>query len=262
MTYLPASHAPPMWDHQRRIFEQTAHLKYWALWCEQRTGKTRIILDTAAYQFEAGLIDALVVGAYPSNVHRNWVTEEIPAYLPERIPYKAIFWRSGRAGNKAWEQDLLELMHFRGLAILTFNCEALTRSHSLWPYLQKFCHKRKVMAVADESNWLASPNAARSKRAEALGRRAVTSRIASGTPVDESPFDVFAQCHFLHRGILGFNSALAFRNHYGEYELEVDKDTGEPVIDVDTGLPKRAQKYNHTTVTSTRRRPATATSTS
>jgi hypothetical protein len=240
VTYLPADHAPPMWNHQREEFEKSAHLKERALWWDRRTGKTRVIVDTAAYQYEAGAIDALVVSCFPSAVSRNWAENEVPTYLPVRIPRKVVFWRSGAAGTKWFTEELDDLLKFRGLAVLTFNCEALVRSGTLWKYLQRFCHKRRVMAVADESGgWLSSPDAAVTKRAEALARRAVSRRILDGTPAEEAAFDVFGQCNFLHRGILGYDSAAAFRARYGEYEIERDTD-GSPVLD-DYGVPQRRQ---------------------
>lgn len=235
-----------MWEHQRRYLQESAHLREYALWWEPRTGKTRVLLDTAAYQFEAGRISALTVGAYPSNVHRNWSINEIPAYLPRRIPRMVVTWNSPKASSAAFQEELQALLTFKGLAILTFNCEALTQSRYLWPYLQKLMHRRPTMAVADESAWSATPNAARAKRAEAWARRAVVRRIADGTPVDESPFDAFAQCNLLRRGILGHTKASSFRAFYGDYEMAVDED-GNQVIDTETGLPLRARRTNHAT---------------
>lgn len=250
MNYRPSD--PPMWGHQQREFEESAHLAEYALWWEMRTGKSRVIVDTAAYQYEAGVINGVVIVAYPSAVHVNWAENEFPAYLPPRIPRKIVAWSSKRASTRAFRDDLDDLLVFPGLAVFTLNCEALTQARLLWPYLQKFCHKRKVLAVADEAQWLSTPSAKRTQRAEALARRAVSRRILTGTPVDESPFAAFAMCHFLHRGILGFTSAAAFRARYGQYEIETDDD-GNPIIDDMTGLPKRAISYRFDPKTGTHR---------
>lgn len=236
-----------MWDHQRREVEDTAHLEYHALWWQQRTGKSRVIIDTAAYLYEARFITALTIGAYPSNVHRNWGEIEIPTYLPERVPRKVVIWQSSKMSGRVAQENLAMLLEYRGLAILCFNCEALTQSRLLWPYLQKLIHKRRAMAVADEADWLASPGAARSKRALAWARRAVVRRVCNGTPTEESPFAAYSQTNFLKPGLLGFTSAMAFRAHYGEYEAEIAAD-GSPVLDT-LGNPVRKKHYNHRTGT-------------
>lgn len=242
MIYLPAAHAPPMWEHQRRAFEETAHLPYHAFWWQQRTGKTRPCIDTAAYLYERGVISTFTIGAFPSNVHVNWGEVEIPAYLPERIPRKIVVWRSSKMSSPAMQLELKLLLEFKGLAILCFNCEALTQSRLLWPYLQKLMHKRRTMAVADEADWMASSNAARTKRAMAWARRAVIRRVCNGTPVDESPFAAYSQTNFLKPGLLGFTSSTAFRAHFGEYEYERDA-AGNPVLDA-LGNPRRKKHYN------------------
>ena len=244
MTYTPALHAPPMWAHQQKEFENTAHLREWALWWEQRTGKSRVIVDTAAYQYEQGIINAVVVAAYPSAVHVNWATQEFPAYLPDRIKRHIVAWQSSKASSRSFQEDLQRLLTFPHLSILTFNCEALVTTKALWPFLQKLCHKRQVLFVADEANWGANPSSKRTIRAEALANRAVTRRILTGTPVEESPFDVFAMCNMLHRGCLGFTSITAFRAAYGEYESEVDEN-GKPILD-EFGLPRKVPHFRTT----------------
>ena len=39
-------------------------------------------------------------------------------------------------------------------------------------------------------------------------------RILTGSPVTKSPLDLYTQCEFLHKSLLGFKSYYSFRNRY------------------------------------------------
>ena len=73
---------------------------------EQGTGKTKPVLDTATRLYDEGLIDALLVVA-PNGVHRNWLTDEVPAHLPDRLikSGRFMFWRTIKAKTKWHQRD-------------------------------------------------------------------------------------------------------------------------------------------------------------
>ena len=78
--------------------------KYAGLFMEQRTGKTKVIIDEAAWRFMDGQITALLIVA-PSGVHSNWVRDEIPLHMTDAINYKMIEWSSSKAPSR-WFQNL------------------------------------------------------------------------------------------------------------------------------------------------------------
>ena len=208
--------------HQLRTLERSKDAEYFALFFEQRCGKTKVALDTAAHQFRAGRISALLVIA-PNLVHVNWATDEIPTHLPDDTKPLTVVWRSGRMVSKTMQRALAELLDHPGLAILAVNVDALVTA-PLREYLTTFFRKRKVMAVIDESLDISNHGAARTKIAMKVGARAVTRRILDGTPLAATPMGLFSQTEFLKRGALGFKSFFAFRARYAELEI---KDFGE-----------------------------------
>jgi hypothetical protein len=66
--------------------------RYWALFCEMGTGKTKITIDTMGALYEAGRIDAALILA-PKGVFDNWIMTEIPIHLPDRIPHQVMRWQ-------------------------------------------------------------------------------------------------------------------------------------------------------------------------
>ena len=72
--------------------------------------------------------------------------------------------------------------------------------------------------LVHNSTRIKTPRAQRTKRILGLGRHAKYRRILTGTPVTQSPFDVYSQFAFLDYGILGFFSYTSFKHNYGRWE--------------------------------------------
>ena len=72
-----------------KAFDLSKKRKGFALLMEQGTGKTKVIIDTAAYLYENKAIDTMIV-ICPNGVHRNWVNNEIPIHMA--CDYKATFY--------------------------------------------------------------------------------------------------------------------------------------------------------------------------
>ena len=205
------------YPHQLRAFEASRDAPAFALLMEQRTGKTKVLLDTAAYLFERGQVDALVVVA-PNGVHVNWVADEVPAHLPDRVARRCVVWRAGRAGTKSFARELEELVVGPHLAVLSLNVDALL-TERCQIYLRLFLRARRCLAVADESDlFLMTPGAKRSKLTTLLGKRCAYRRIATGTAVERGPLDLYGQFNFLDPAVLGFSSHYAFKHRYAEWE--------------------------------------------
>ena len=57
------------YQHQRDAFEQSAERSNYAYFMEMGCGKSKVLIDNAAYLFEAGRITTLVIVA-PKGVYR------------------------------------------------------------------------------------------------------------------------------------------------------------------------------------------------
>jgi len=80
--------------------------------------------------------------------------------------------------------------------------------------------------VIDESSKIKTPGAKRTKALIVLGKHAVIRRILTGTPVTNSPLDIFSQFRFLGN-TLGFDNFYSFKHYFAEWEQEKNWKTGQ-----------------------------------
>jgi SNF2 family DNA or RNA helicase len=70
------------------------------------------------------------------------------------------------------------------------------------------------MLIVDESTTIKTPTAQRSKNICKLSSFIKYKRILTGSPVTKSPLDLYQQCAFLSKDLLGYPSFVAFRARY------------------------------------------------
>lgn len=213
--------APPPWMHQRKALLLGRDMPYFAYIMDQGTGKTRTLLDDAAHNYRAGLIDAVIIIA-PNSVKTNWVVDDenpeepdaVDTWLADDIPRIKAVWTS--QPNKR-QQRLLDDFFMeafkpgkRKLAIIALNYEALNMDRA-FDLLTQFAKERKVMIAADESTALGTPSSGRTERATELRQLCVLARDLTGTPIIKSPLKAYSQFNFLNEDILGFGSYFAFK---------------------------------------------------
>lgn len=112
------------------------------------------------------------------------------------------------------------MINTKKLAIFSVNIEALSAGKLAYYDVENFLRFRKCLMVVDESSRIKTPGSIRTKRVLQLGKKAPYRRILTGTPVTQSPFDVFTQFKFLDPRILGFSSYHAFKHHYGIWRTD------------------------------------------
>ena len=184
-------------DHQRADFEKTRDKTAWAHFHEQGTGKSKIVVDTAAYLYEAGEINGMLVVA-PNAVHQNWRTDELPVHLPDHIAERSMEVSFLNAKKKTkWHRDQLKklLAYKDGFKVLTMPYSGFMTQEGkelAWAMM-----KQGILMVCDESGEIKTPGAKRTKSMIAAGKYPVYKRILDGTPTAQSPFDVYAPIRFL-----------------------------------------------------------------
>jgi SNF2 family DNA or RNA helicase len=195
------------------VWEESKDKEYWALLLEMGCGKTKVTIDTMAYLALKGEINAVLVIS-PNGVHRQWITGEIPIHMPDTVPYQAVVWQSSR-NTKAYRKQLETLMEpSREIKILSMNVESFSTKKGT-EFANKFLDRwPKNMVVVDESSKIKTVKAKRTKNVVKLRRKAKYRRILTGTPVTQSPLDVYPQMFYLCPTILGFTSFVAFKSQY------------------------------------------------
>jgi len=202
--------------HQLKALRRMNGRDGFALFMEQGTGKTWTLLADAERLFAAGRIDAMLVIA-PKGVHTNWVRREIPQHMD--APLIARAWKSG-AGKKVMAQidEVVAPRHQDSelkLRILSMNIDALN-TEAGFVYAKRFLSCTRALMVIDESSRIKNPSSGRTQAIMRIHHLAALRRIATGTPVNNAPMDVFAQMEFLESGLLGTTSYRAFTAEYAD----------------------------------------------
>jgi SNF2 family DNA or RNA helicase len=211
--------------HQLDEWTRSKDLDYRGILWEQGTGKTKLTIDTAWSMFLNQEIDGLLVLA-PNGVHDNWVTDELPEHMPR--PYQAYSYHSKTAASKREQRELARLMRWEGLAVLAMSYDAFMTKRGRKAALE-FLEERSVLWVCDESQRIKTPSAKRTRAVVLHAKKVKRKRILSGTPVTNSPFDVYSQLRFLDEDIWrreGFASYEAFKTYFGVWEERVNESTG------------------------------------
>jgi hypothetical protein len=183
------------------------------------SGKTKVIIDNMTYLKQKGAITAAIVLA-PKGVYRNWSTQEIPKHMPDEVNPQILVWKAdASAGYKKKLLDDIERYDGNTFPIMVFNIESLLSANgmaTLKSFLKK--HKGTVMGVIDESTCIKNHKAKRTKAALEIGSKCRVRRIATGSPITNSPLDLYSQFAFLDKQIIGCGSFYAFRNIFAEIE--------------------------------------------
>jgi SNF2 family DNA or RNA helicase len=195
-----------------------------AIFWDQGTGKTKLMLDNVVHLARKGEIDAVLILA-PNGVHRNWIEEEIPKHLGNGL--FADFWTSSKAGTQRHQRRFKAALTDK-FPIVAMTYEGfMTARGKAWA--KKFLTKREVMFILDESTAIKTPGAKRTKTLVAAGKYAKYRRILTGTPATNGPFDVYSPLRFLDNGFWkrhGFPTFTEFKHHFGIWQKGHNSEQG------------------------------------
>jgi SNF2 family DNA or RNA helicase len=197
--------------HQFSAWERTNRQRFWAYLFEMGTGKTKTTIDVAAFMYDQGWIDAMLVFG-PNGSYLNW-KDEFVLHMPTHVKYTLAVWSSSMTKPEARQLDSVNAGRSPGLKILLMNIEALAHERSFKEAFT-FASNHKTMGVIDESTTIKNPTANRTKAAWALRDVCAARRILTGSLVDNRPLDAWSQFEFLQKGALGFTSFFAFKAHF------------------------------------------------
>ncbi len=197
--------------HQIKALELSWDKPYFAYFMEMGTGKSKVLLDNIAMLYDAGKINGVLIIS-PKGVYKNWHDGEIPTHLPDHINQTSVLWQA--MINKKQQKELDKLfMPGEDLHIVNLNVEALSTKKGV-EFAAKFLRCHRTMMAIDESTTIKNPDAKRTKHICSLGEYAQYKRILTGSPVTKSPLDLYKQCEFLKKELLGHTSYYTFRTRY------------------------------------------------
>ena len=178
-----------------------------ALFYEMGTGKTKVIIDaTKILKWKKILV------AVPKTVILSW-RREIKKNLPKGS-YRIIDATRGNVRKRA--EAIADVIHLpsRLTTFVLVNYDALRIKHMMGTLeaVEWDC------ITLDESTYIKTPKALRSKAAIKLGESGKFRVIMTGTPVTNNYLDLFAQFKFLDSSILGIPTFTAFKATYAQYD--------------------------------------------
>lgn len=193
--------------HQQEIFDLSKDLTYYAEWWEMGSGKSKTLIDTWTWLFLKREIDGVIIisdkGAY-----LNWPLNEIPIHQMPEIPHRISVWNSAKqVPDLVGQDDYLD--------ILVMNVEAFS-SERAFEHAKKFTQSHYTICIVDEATSIKNIKSVRTQQIVKLGQMCDYRRVATGTPITQSPLDLFGQCEFLKPGLLGHMTFVGFRNEYAE----------------------------------------------
>lgn len=209
------------------------------------TGKSATLLADWARR-GADCPDMLIVA--PAGSYRNWFMDkgekeenwsEVRKHLGEGLVKRLIYvpWMSGRAKGGSLRDRISAMMSCRDRKrprMLFVNVEALSTDTGARQLCSEFVMQRRAMVAVDESTTIKSGRSERAKFIVELGWHASARRILSGLWTPRSPIDLYMQCQFLDRRILGIRNEWAFKSRYSIMQRrevfipgQVDPNTGE-----------------------------------
>ena len=202
------------YKHQLDALERSWDKEYFAYFMEMGTGKSKVLIDNAAMLYSQGKINGLLLIA-PKGVYKNWYEDQIPTHLPDYINTKVVLWKSS---DKTHEQTKkLNTLFQTGTEfhILIMNVEAFSYDFGK-EFARRFLDSHNAMMAIDESTTIKTPTSNRTKNILKLRTLAKYRRILTGSPVTNSPLDLFSQCQFLGSWLLNTDSYYDFRSRYAE----------------------------------------------
>ena len=209
--------------HQSHYLKELAGREYFALLCEQGTGKSKMLIDESALLWKENKIDSALIFA-PNGVHENWTRPKVgqlALHMPDWVQWRALAWSAVHSQKSLKERDeFVEDNQHRTLRFYGFNWEALQGEKGQKEVLRYLNKCSRTLVILDESDAIKDSTGLRAKFLNKVlknqGHIIKYRRICTGTPINNAPFDAYSQFHFLNPDILETDSFRAFKTEYSK----------------------------------------------
>lgn len=205
--FTPKTQALP---HQVEAIDYIATHSEVALFDEQGLGKTKIVIEALCHSMRQGDIEGVLVVA-PMSLLYNWEQEVFKHSFLIPIVLK------GSIKEKRYK-------FMTGANFYITNYEAVIAE---LPRIRRFCKSRKIGIVLDEAARIKEPT---TKTAQALFELKAYSEkriIITGTPVANTPVDLWSLYYFLDGGKLLGNDYNQFKADFNERSPDYDERLNE-----------------------------------
>lgn len=202
----------PAFAHQIEGVKLLLRHPAFAIFDEMGAGKSKQVIDTACVLANGDKIDTVVVLA-PASVRSVWLDAETGEIRKHAwIPSRVLEFHSPRGGTR-WRE--IWRHGERRLTWIVTNYEFI-RSETNRSWLLKGLEDKKTFLVLDESSYVKNRASKQTHAAGKVRQRCSRVVLLNGTPVSNSPLDLWAQMMILDQRILGnrFKNFYQFKYHY------------------------------------------------
>lgn len=210
----------PQFAHQKTGTAALVAHKAFALFDEMGAGKSKQVIDAACTLAEQGKIDTVVIVA-PASVRCVWIDKEIGEIKKHSWHKFNMVMEFHGQRKMIWGDDLNYYNHSglnkHNLFWIVTNYEFLRSSARIEEFID-LLRDRRVLLVLDESSYIKNRTAKQSKAVAKLRANCDRCVILNGTPITQSPLDLWSQIKILDPKILKcFNGNFYhFRAEYAE----------------------------------------------
>lgn len=193
--------------HQTEAWRKYRDRRGWCHFWEQGTGKSTETMMQVVWQYRNGSIDTLIVVA-PDGVERNWIEKEVSQNWPESMGQPLMVWlRSPKLATKWHKEELEAALKHKGMVVLALSYSAfktkdrkikqpkgppkLVDGGATW--VGRFLKQRKAFFAIDEGWSIKNPTSKQGKYVVKAATHAKAVRVLNGTPITQTPFDVYSQ---------------------------------------------------------------------
>lgn len=195
----------PLIATQRVALRRLISAEYFAIFDEPGMGKTRVAIEAAKHMFETGEIERVMV-ICPAPVRFAWADSEFGELVKWGVDPKEVFvydsYSYSRLNYKPWRW-----------VIVSYD---ILRSVDHHASLVRWIRIKPTMGVMDESSYIKAMRAARTKACIKLAKYFKRRYILNGTPIANSPEDLYSQFLVLDYNILDC-TRWAFRLRYCKF---------------------------------------------
>lgn len=186
---------PVPFNHQVAANGFVRPLDQFALFADQGTGKSRIVIDKTTFLYEEVVIDKVVIICLNFLKHQ-WL-EEFDIHC--KLDYTGYVYQ-GKITSHKKINIFNTFINSKGLKVMCVNVEAF-QSNTIDFYLKCFMKNGlDTFIVVDESVSIKNPKAKRTKKILKGFKNRNYKCILSGTPTPNSPADLYSQFDFLKAG--------------------------------------------------------------
>lgn len=207
---------PKLWAHQEQALERAKNQPNLALFLDPGTGKTRTVIEIFRHHCNQKKRIRKTLILAPLAVTAQWKAEflRFSKIEPDRV---VVLNQSGPKRIRAFEQAFVQSGGDQFVVVTNYEA-LLTRD-----FYERLKTWEPEILVLDESQRCKDPSSKRFKLLKPLADSAYHRYILSGTPVLNSPLDIWSQYRLLDRGETFGDNFYSFRATY-----LYDKNAGMP----------------------------------